>query len=172
MEQKSNVLPFNPNVKEFKNELDQETLFDLRRRSILKSQETSMELDPLGPGETQCGVLTDEERIVFTEIAVITRELSDLEKELSARAFEMVANAIRKSDIPAQVQDNIDQSQMFPSKEDAENFFSHETRLQHLRAVFNSSIRERYEHGAIYGVRTGFVVVRTGYKYELPQDKA
>jgi len=163
-----NVVRLIPNTKELRNELDMETIFDLRRRAILRDQESHIELDPVGPGEVQCGNLTDEERIVFVEMAALSRELSDLEKELTARAFEMVASAVRKSNTPADLPANIDQSQMFPSRDEAESFFAHETRLQYLRAVFNSSIRERYGHGAIYGVRTGYTVVRVGYKYELP----
>jgi len=164
-----NVVRLHPEIEVKTTELDAHAIEDLRKRAILRDVEHTIELEPFGPGDTQVGVLTDFERAVYVERAALWDELQELHKELTARAFEMLASAVRKSDRPDQIGENIDKTMLFPTKEDAEAYFSLETRFQHLTAVYNSSIRERYGHGGLYGVRTGFTVVRTGYKYETPK---
>lgn len=152
--------------------LDAELIEELRRKKLLRQQEQYIELDPVGPGESTIGVLTAEERQVFTEMALLRNDIDLRQKELSARALEMYANAIRKSDKVEQIDENIDTSVMFPTEEDAKEFFAIETHFEYLRAIYNSSIRDRYGHHAVYGVRANFTVVRIGYKYRLPGEPA
>lgn len=150
--------------------LDPTTIDELKRKKLLREKQESVELDPVGPGETMIGVLTDEERMVFTEMALLRAELEDRSKELTARALEMFAGAIRKSERQEQFEENLDTKIMFPTEEDAKEFFALETHFEYLKAVYNSSIRDRYGHHAVYGVRSNFTVVRTGYKYKLPGE--
>ena len=150
--------------------LDATTIEELKRKKLLRERQEAVELDPVGPGESMIGVLTEEERIVFSEMALLRGDIDGRQKELTARALEMFAAAMRKSDKPEQIEENIDTSMMFPTEEDAKEFFALETHFEYLKAIYNSSIRDRYGHHAIYGVRSGFNIVRIGYKYRLPGE--
>lgn len=150
--------------------LDAATIEDLKSKRILREREEAVELDPIGAGETQIGVLTDEERQVFCELYALSNELDVMSKELSARSLEMIADAMRKTDKMEQIHKQMDLTKVFPTDADAEEFFSLETRIEYLRAIYQSSIRERYGHRAIYGVRAGFTVVRVAFKHKLPSD--
>jgi hypothetical protein len=150
--------------------LDQTMIEDLKKKRVLREREEAIELDPVGPGESMIGVLTEEERVVFTELYALTNDLDALSKELSARSLEMIADAMRKSDKMDQISHNMDLSKVFPTDDDAEEFFSLESRLEYLRAIYNTSLRDRYGHRAVYGVRSGFTVVRVAYKHKLPSD--
>ncbi len=147
--------------------IDEAVIIDLRQRKLLREQAEHVELDSVMPGENIVGYLTTEERLVYCEIVTLGAEFNDLNREIRARSYEMIAAAVRHSDKPDDLHKNLDEAIMFPNLEEAEEFFSMETKLSHLRAIFQSSIRERYGHSGIYGVRNSFSVVRTGYKHKL-----
>jgi hypothetical protein len=160
----SEVVKFGPG------RLDADTIADLKKRRLLREQQEAVELQPVGHGETMIGVLTEEERILFTEMATLQDEINEAAKELHARSFEMIAHSVRKSETPADVLKNLDETVMFPTEEDAKQHFTVVSRYDYLRAIYMMSLRERYGHHANYGVRSGFSVVRTGYKYKLPDE--
>jgi len=165
-----NVVKFYSSDAPVEQKLDKGAIDDLRRKKLLRDHQENIHLDPVGPGEKHIGYLTDEERVVYTEMAVLRGELDDRVKELQARTLEMFAASIRKSGKPEDVQGNIDEKIIFPTDEEAEDFFSQETRFEYLRAIYNNSVRERYGHAAVYGVRSDFAVVRVGYKYKGTDD--
>ena len=161
-----NVVKFYSTEAPVEQKLDKDAIEELRRKKLLRDHQENISLDPVGPGEKHIGYLTNEERVVYTEMAVLRGELDDRTKELQARTLEMFAASIRKSGKPEDVQGNIDEKIIFPTDEEAEDFFLQETRFEYLRAIYNNSIRERYGHAAFYGVRSDFAVVRVGYKYK------
>jgi hypothetical protein len=151
--------------------IDEATIIDLRQRKMLREQQANVELEPVGPGETIIGYLNDQERIIFCEMASLQTELNELQKEQTARSFEMVAAATRLSSKPQDTIKNLDDTILFPTMKEAEEYYALETRFQYLRALYMSNVRDRYKaHSAILGVRTGFAVVRVGYKHKIPEE--
>lgn len=152
--------------------LDAALIEDLKRRRILRDQAKSVDLDPVGPNETPIGVLTTEEQELFCELFSLSNERIAFNKELTARSLEMVAKALRDTpeDKMQEIQQNFDLAMVFPTDDDAEEFFSLESRIAYIRALYDTSVRDRYGHRAVYGVRQGFTVVRIAYKHRLPDD--
>jgi len=150
--------------------LNPDTIEDLKKRKLLREQQEAVELEPVGPGEIHIGYLEDSERTVFTEMASLHTELESKRKELTARTLEMFAAAVRGSETPQNINEHIDETIIFPSVEEAEEFYGLETRFQYLQALFNSSLRDRYGHRAVYGVRSNFSVVRVMYKHKLAHE--
>jgi hypothetical protein len=151
-------------------QLNKDTIDELKRKKLLREQQESIELPPVGPGETVIGYLTDEERQLYTEMVTLDHELQESSRELQARSLEMVAASVRKSETPHHVAQNLDDTILFPSKEEAEGHYKIETTLNYLKAIYAMSLRERYGYTGIYGVRTNFCVVRTGYRHKLPDE--
>lgn len=150
--------------------LDEAALTQLKEKRLLREKQEAVELEYVGPGEVTIGVLTHEERVIYTEMCLVRAEIDIAYKELRARSHEMIAKAIRNADLPENVLRHLDETVLFPSEEDAKDHYAMETQYQYLRAVFDMSVRERYGHHAVYGIRSGFTVVRVGYKYKLPQE--
>lgn len=151
--------------------IDEATIIDLKQRKMLREQQAAVELDPVGPGETIIGYLTDPERALYCEMATLQTELNELQKEQHARSFEMLAHATRLSDKPQDTIKNLDDTILFPTMEEAEEYYALETRFHYLRALYMSNVRDRYKaHSAILGARTGFSVVRVGYKHKIPDE--
>jgi hypothetical protein len=151
-------------------ELNPETIVELRRKKLLREQQESIDLLPVGPGEVMIGYLSDEERQLYVEMVTLDHELQENSRELQARSLEMVAASVRKSETPHSIQKNLDDTILFPTKEEAEEHYKIETTLNYLKAIYAMSLRGRYGYTGIYGVRTGFCVVRTGYRHKLPDE--
>lgn len=166
----SNIVQMNTKPDEVVVRLDADKIAELRRKKLIRDQEESIELDPIDFGEIQIGILTPEERTLFMNSSMLLNEINSIERECTARLLEMTADSVRKSERLDQVKDNLDQSKMFPSKEEAEDYFRRWTNLEYIKAEFNMSLRERFGHVGVYGVRKDFVVVRVGYKFKLPED--
>ncbi|MET4190642.1 MULTISPECIES: hypothetical protein [unclassified Bradyrhizobium] len=146
------------------------TIEELKQKKLLRDQQEAIELSPVAPGETMIGYLTDDERTIYTEMVTLDNELQESSKELQARAYEMVAASVRKSDKPMNINQNLDDSILFPNNEEAEEHFKIETKLTYLKAVFAMCLRDRYGHTGIYGVRSNFCVIRKGYRHKLPDE--
>lgn len=151
--------------------IDEALIIDFKSKKLISEQQGSIDLDPVGPGETVIGYLPDPERVIYCEMAMLKTELEELSKEQTARSLEMYAGAVRSSDKPQDLYKNLDDTILFPTMEEAEEYFQRDTRLKYLQALYWSSVRDRYKaHSAILGVRTGFAVVRIGYKHKIPDE--
>lgn len=150
--------------------LTAETIDSLRERKIIRDISQNIDLDPVNPGERIVGYLNNEERILFIEVASIDDELEELAREQHARSLEMFAKAVRNTATGKNPLRNMDGTILFPSEEAAEEYFGLMTNLEYLRAIYNNSIRSRYGHSKVLGVRQGFAVVAIRSKYEIPPE--
>lgn len=158
--ERTNVFQFNP-----------DSLDELRRRKLIRETEETIELEGIAMGETLVGELNDTERALYIEIASLHAGLNDLHRELVAKTLDIYATSVRETNTPLQAHEKFmkDHHKVFPSADDAEEYFAMQTKYEYLRAYYNFCIRERFGHGWTYGVRRGWQVVRTERKYELPK---
>jgi hypothetical protein len=145
---------------------NKETIEDLRTKKVLRETEETIDLSPVAIGEKVVGTLNDFERPLFVECVLLDAELRELSRELQARSHEQLADAVRRSADPSKLIDNLNKDILFPTAEDAEEYYSILTRVELLRALFNASLRERFGHSVILGVRLGFQVARVRLKYD------
>jgi hypothetical protein len=151
--------------------LDKDKIEELRRSKMLRDSAELVELEPVNPGEEIVGDATAEEQAVFVESVLLFSDMNEFEKELTARAAELVAAAVRKSVTPQDIGRNIEDEKLFKDREEANEFFAMQSRFNYLKAIFTFSLCERFGHGATYGIRTGWKVVRSGYKYKTVEEK-
>ena len=161
--------PDNANVV-YLDKLTPEYIQNLKDQRLISEQEEQIELDPIQPGEQVIGTLTDEERTLYVEIAVLDSQIDETSKELAARSFEKAAAATRKSkspqDLVAQMKDEV----IFLDNNEAEQFFYEEQRYHYLKNMLYWSLRNRLKvWGAVLGIRAGFAVVVAGYKYKVQE---
>lgn len=156
-----------PNVV-YLDKLTPEYIANLRQQRLISEQEEQIELDPIQPGEQVIGTLTDEERALYIEIAILDAQISDTAKELAARSFEKAAALTRRAKTPADMIAQMKDDAIFTDNNEAEQFFYEEQRYTYLKSVLYWSMRNRLKvWGAVLGIRAGFAVVIAGYKYKV-----
>lgn len=149
-------------------------LVELRERGLLgelSGDDNDLILDPIMPGETRLGPLTDDERELYKTIVALDHEIQEIFKESQARVLEHVAKHLRASKDIEDFHNRMsgkEKPHVFINEEEAEYYFETQTRFEFLRAQFNYMIRSRLGHGSAYGVRIGYEIVRASKKYELP----
>jgi hypothetical protein len=155
----------------YMDKLTPEYIQNLKDQRLISEQEENLELSPIQSGEQVIGTLTTEERIIYIEVAMLDDQISETAKELAARSFEKAAAATRKAKTPADMIASMKDDDVFTDNNEAEQFFYEEQRLQYLKSVLYWSMRNRLKvWGAVLGVRAGYTVVISGYKYKvMPQ---
>lgn len=151
-------------------EIIQFNIEELRKKNILpETDPEEIILDNVMAGEVTVGTLTDDERTLYVNMVDMHTELQECSKELTARMFEAMGGAVRKSDTPAHFHKNaVEESRrIFEDTDQAEAFFKLESQYELIRAHFNMAVRQRFGFGSIYGIRTGYTVVRVEKKYEV-----
>jgi hypothetical protein len=158
-----------PNVV-YLDKLTPEYIANLRQQRLISEQEEQLELDPIQPGEQAIGTLTDEERVLYVEIAILDDQISETAKELYARSFEKAAAATRAAKSPADMVASMKDDVVFKDNNEAEQFFYEQQRYDYLKSILYWSMRNRLKvWGAVLGIRAGYTVVIAGHKYKVQE---
>ena len=147
--------------------LTPDTIEELRRKHLLREAESNVELPSFSAGQEKIGILNDEERAIFCEIATLDAVLDDWQKEIIARTHEKLAVHVRKTDTPKEALEGFAKDMVFESDEEAEEYFGEVYRRDYLSALFWYNVRLRLGvFGANLAICHGFAVARAGYKYK------
>jgi len=146
-------------------QLDKKKIEELQQQKVIGEFDDDVELDPVA-GLPVLGQLTVPEIHVFTEMLHTEAALSDMGRELNARVTENVATAIRESDIPEQIAENLEKHKVFTSDDEAEDYFYELQKFRYLESMFWFTVRERVQIFATrMTIRAGFQICDFGLKY-------
>lgn len=146
-------------------QLDKKKIEELQQQKVIGEFDDDVELDPVA-GLPVIGQLTVPEIHVYTEMLHTEMGLADMGKELSARVTENAALAIRESDAPEQIMENLHQHKVFANDEEAEDYFYEVQKFRYLESMFWFTVRERVQiFASRLTIRAGFQICDSGLKY-------